>query len=260
MERSAAVVSATSIVTKSMEAVAFLAIFPSAIAKHLLALAQSSRTTKSSWANRSGSLGMSNSTILSCLIVTPKTEYTLPSGATTMPAAPFTSAGREERVRSENATASPATSRAPRTNREGGEGSAPASALRTTSGSSTSSNASKSGLARGGEERVDDRALPGEIGVRSAIGRLHAPAGATPELPRCIRWSPDDRRDLVERDGEHVVQHERRPLRRREGVEHDEQREPDRVGEQRLVLRIDLLVQADDRVGHVDVQGFLPAW
>jgi hypothetical protein len=55
------------------------------------------------------------------------------------------------------------------------------------------------------------------------------------------------------------VQHERRPLRRREGVEHDEQREPDRVGEQRLVLRIDLLVQADDRVGHVDVQGFLPA-
>ena len=38
----------------------------------------------------------------------------LPSGAKTIPAAPFTSAGREERARSENASASPATSRAPR--------------------------------------------------------------------------------------------------------------------------------------------------
>ena len=38
---------------------------------------------------------------------------------------------------------------------------------------------------------------------------------------------------------------------RRQRVEHDEQGEPDGVGEQRLVLRIDAVVAVDDRVRRV---------
>ena len=49
----------------------------------------------------------------------------------------------------------------------------------------------------------------------------------------------DDRCDLVERQPEQVVQHEGQPLGRRERLEHDEQREADRVGEQRFVLGVE---------------------
>jgi hypothetical protein len=42
------------------------------------------------------------------------------------------------------------------------------------------------------------------------------------------------------------VQHEREPLRRTQRFEHDKQSKPDRVGEQRIGLRI--VSVADDRV------------
>ncbi len=64
----------------------------------------------------------------------------------------------------------------------------------------------------------------------------------------------EDRRDVRKRHAEHVVQHERQPLRRSERVEHHEQRKPDRVGDQRLLLRVDAAFEADDGVGHVDVR------
>jgi len=47
---------------------------------------------------------------------------------------------------------------------------------------------------------------------------------------------PHDRGDLLERDREQVVQHERQPLGRRQGVQHHQERQADRVGERRLVL------------------------
>ena len=62
-------------------------------------------------------------------------------------------------------------------------------------------------------------------------------ARAARELPRRGRRATDDRRDLVERHREHVVQHEREPLGRRQRLEHDQQREADRVGEHRLAAR-----------------------
>ena len=59
----------------------------------------------------------------------------------------------------------------------------------------------------------------------------------------------EDRRDVRKRHAEHVVQHERQPLGRSERVEHHEQRKPDRVGDQRLLLRVDAAFEADDGSG-----------
>ena len=88
---------------------------------------------------------------------------------------------------------------------------------------------------------------------RSASGAvaLAADPAARPagELARRLGRAVDDRRDLVERHGEHVVQHEREPLGRRQRLEHDEQREPDRVGQQRLVLGVGAVGAVDDRLG-----------
>jgi hypothetical protein len=64
-------------------------------------------------------------------------------------------------------------------------------------------------------------------------------AGAACELPRCCRLASDDRCDLFERHGKHVVQHERDAFGGRERVEHDEEGDPDRIGENHLALRVD---------------------
>ena len=92
-------------------------------------------------------------------------------------------------------------------------------------------------VARGGEERGDHLALArGRTVVRDCRVSLHAPAGPAGQLAGGGRRPPDDRGDLLERNREHVVQHERQPLGRRQGVQHDQQGQADRVGEQRLVL------------------------
>jgi hypothetical protein len=56
--------------------------------------------------------------------------------------------------------------------------------------------------------------------------------------------------------GEHVVQHEREPLGRSQRLEHNEQREADRVDQLRFVLGVGL-VAAHQRIGHVHLQGLL---
>ena len=77
--------------------------------------------------------------------------------------------------------------------------------------------------------------------ARSASGAASAPwTRRRARLASCRAASgraAHDRRDLLERHGEQVVQHEREPLGRRERVQHDQQRQPDRVGQHRLVLR-----------------------
>src|SRR6202035_2780936 len=91
-------------------------------------------------------------------------------------------------------------------------------------------------VARGREERLDDPAL---LAPAVGLGVARAP-DASPrsarELTRRRDASLDDRRDLLERHAEHVVQYDREPLGRRERLEHDEHREADRVGEERLLL------------------------
>jgi hypothetical protein len=53
------------------------------------------------------------------------------------------------------------------------------------------------------------------------------------------------------------VEHEREALRRAERLEHDEQRQADGVGEQRLVLGVRPVRAIDDRVRQDDVERLL---
>ena len=88
------------------------------------------------------------------------------------------------------------------------------------------------------EEALRDRPLRGVIGA--GVGSaLHASARPARELPRRGRRATDERGDLLEGHGEQIVEHERHALGGSELLEHDQERDPDRVGEQRLLLGID---------------------
>ena len=69
-------------------------------------------------------------------------------------------------------------------------------------------------VARGGQEGVDDLALALDVGVGHRLLALDAPAGAAGQLAGRLGRALDDRRDLVEGDGEDVVQDEGQPLGR----------------------------------------------
>ena len=112
-------------------------------------------------------------------------------------------------------------------------------------------------LAGGGEVGVDDLALAAEVGVGESGCSLHPAACTARELPRRGWGALNDRRDLVEGHGEHVMQDEREPLGGSQSVEYHEQGEPDRVGEQRLMLGVGSVLGADDRVGHVRAERLL---
>ena len=106
-------------------------------------------------------------------------------------------------------------------------------------------------IARGREEGLDDLALSVEVGVGDGVLSPYASAGTARQLARRLGGAVDDRRDLVEGHREDVVQHERKPLGRAQRLEHDEQRKPDRVGQQRLVLGVGAVDAVDDRLGQV---------
>ena len=106
--------------------------------------------------------------------------------------------------------------------------------------------------ARRGQERVHDLPLFGERGVRDRRGGAHPPAGAAGQLPGRRGRAVDDRGDLLERHREHVMQDERQPLGRAQRFEHHQQRQADRVREQRLVLGVDAVGGVHDRVREMD--------
>ena len=63
------------------------------------------------------------------------------------------------------------------------------------------------------KEGIDDRALTGQVRVRSGnVGTLDPTPGPAGELPRRLGRSIDHRRDLVERQLEHVVEDEGEPF------------------------------------------------
>ena len=101
--------------------------------------------------------------------------------------------------------------------------------------------------AGGGQERVDDLPVGGG---RVAVRALDAAPRPRGELPRRRRRSVDDQRDVLERHREQVVEHERQALGGLQRLEHDEQRGADRVGGQRLRLRVRRgVVRPRDRSG-----------
>jgi len=55
------------------------------------------------------------------------------------------------------------------------------------------------------------------------------------------------------------VEDERKPLGRAQRLEHDEQRETDRIRDQRLVLRGGAVGGIDDRIGEAQVEWLLAA-
>jgi hypothetical protein len=123
--------------------------------------------------------------------------------------------------------------------------------------------------ARGGQEGADQRLLVGQIGVGGRPPELHAAAGAARQLPRRHRRAPHDRRDVIEREIEHVVQDERHPLCRRQRLQHHQQGDADRVGQQQLALGptpqvdvgvgVGVPVAARNQIGQVAIGGLLVA-
>jgi hypothetical protein len=103
-------------------------------------------------------------------------------------------------------------------------------------------------VTRSQQKRVDDLPLRLDVGVGNGSLGADAPARAAGELAGRLGGALDNRRDLIEGHAEDVVQHEREPLRRRQRLEHDEQREPDGIGEERLVLRIDSVRSIEKQV------------
>ena len=75
------------------------------------------------------------------------------------------------------------------------------------------------------------------IAVGNRTRLLDAPSCAAGQLARCLGVTSRRWRDLVERNGENVVQDEGQPLGRRQCVQHHEQRQPHRLGQHRAVLR-----------------------
>ena len=87
--------------------------------------------------------------------------------------------------------------------------------------------------------RRERRHDPGVIGGPPRIGGgrlVQPPAGAAGELLGRVGGSVEHLSDLLERHGEHLVQHVRDALRRRESLEHDPERAADLVDEQDLLV------------------------
>lgn len=63
--------------------------------------------------------------------------------------------------------------------------------------------------------------------------------------------------DLLEGQFEHVMEDEGQSLSGSQGIEHDEERQADRVGKERLVLWSKFSRWADDRIGEMHLEGFL---
>src|SRR6266516_4729263 len=199
-----------------------------------------------SWRRRDGSAITSISAILSSLIVRPMARRSFPRGATTTPTAPSTSAGRANRAGRENTRVSFATAWAPRSS-AGPAGSAARSARRTTSGSRTARSALMSPPRAAARKGAGDLPLPGEVGAGTRGCALDPAAGPAGELLGGGRGALHDGSDLIEGHGEQVVQHERDPFGGCQPVEDYQQRETDRVRQERFLLGVALLLAVHDR-------------
>ena len=145
-----------------------------------------------------------------------------------------------------------ATSCAPRTSRKGIAASGPKSARTTTSGSRICEQPAEVALTGGGQERVDHLALRIHVDVWLGVLGPHTPARAAGELARRIGRAVRRPRAISSNGTPNMSW--RTKASRSAGVSVSSttsSARPDRVGEQRLVLRIGPVLAVDDRLGHV---------
>ena len=208
-----------------------------------------SSTASSSPANRSGSAMASMATIFPCRIVKSSAIIRRPRGATTMPTAPLTSTGRAARARpriDQRRHRLGAADLLRPASRDGHR-------VRTKDDIRVEDRQQtlKVATSRGGQEGVDHSSLPVEIGVtrlrdsspRFASARLPSlsrpptPCTRRRARPASCRVAAGERPTigaiLVEGDAQHVVQDERQPYGWLQHLQNDEQRQADRVGQQR---------------------------
>ena len=88
--------------------------------------------------------------------------------------------------------------------------------------------------ARGGQESLDHLLLAAPVAGAHLVAALDAPASPAGQLASRGRRPADDRRDVLERHREEVVEHEGEALRRSERLEQNQQGRANRVGEDRL--------------------------
>ena len=221
---------------------------------------------RSSERRRSGSARMSSATTFPPLTVKAPTENATPSRVVTAPATPLTSAGCVNRPNWAKTIAWRATWAAPRTGPDvaGGAGGAGRTGRdRALVGShhhvgvEDGEERLEVAVARRGQERVDHFALALHVDVGNGRLALNAPAGPAGQLARRLGRPFDDWGDLVEGHRKDVVQDEGQPFRRSERLEHHEERNPDRVGQERLVLGVGPARTVQDHVGHVRLQRVL---
>jgi hypothetical protein len=86
------------------------------------------------------------------------------------------------------------------------------------------------------------------VGFGGRRRSAHPPPGSARQLTCRVRGAAGDLADVAERNAEHVVEDEGEALGGGEVLEHDEHREPDRVGELGLLGRVPLGGLADDRL------------
>ena len=106
------------------------------------------------------------------------------------------------------------------------------------------------------KECVDHRALTGEVGVWDFGPSDPAPCPLA-ELPGGSRGSTNHWGDLLKWQREHVMENKGQTLGGSQGIEYDEQSQPDRVGKQRLALWSEFSNWADDGIRKMRVEGLL---
>ncbi len=107
-----------------------------------------------------------------------------------------------------------------------------------------------------GEERFDHRLLSSEVGVgfRRAA---HAPSCSTGELLSRSFRTLEDTCDFREGHAEDVVEYKSEPLGGAQRVEHHLERQPDRVGDQDLLVGASRALERDYGVGNMHLPGFV---
>ena len=149
--------------------------------------------------------------------------------------------GRRARPERALATARPprtsgARRGAPRSRFAAAASTAARSARSTASGSSRVTSASKSPWRDAARKASTISCWRRRSPGAQFVAALDPPPGPAGQLAGGGRRAADDRRDVLERHGEQVVEHEGQALRRAERLEHQEQRRADGVGEDRLFL------------------------